>query len=285
MSIRILDTVSGGTFIFPMPPESVKFSAGTKFIEYELMKTGDVAIPFGEELSKITFDGIFPGENRKDMPFVTNWKNPSTIQEMLSAWRNKGTKLRITIDDTPINHGVYLQNYEVEYSGGFGDYKYSLAFITAKEIEITIEPKLEAEDTTEEKKEDTINETKKQYVTVTGNRVNVRNKASTSGKIIFVAKKGEQYEYAGKKSGNWYYIVAKGGKYWISSRYSKLSAKKSSSSSKSTSSSKTHTVKKGDTLWAIAQKYYGSGSKYTKIKTANNLKSNTIYVGQKLKIP
>lgn len=46
-----------------------------------------------------------------------------------------------------------------------------------------------------------------------------------------------------------------------------------------------HTVVKGDTLWDIAKKYLGNGSRYPEIKTLNNLKSNTIYSGWKLKIP
>ena len=46
-----------------------------------------------------------------------------------------------------------------------------------------------------------------------------------------------------------------------------------------------HTVVKGDTLWDIAKKYLGDGSRYPEIKTLNNLKSNVIYSGWKLKIP
>lgn len=46
-----------------------------------------------------------------------------------------------------------------------------------------------------------------------------------------------------------------------------------------------HTVVKGDTLWDIAAKYLGNGARYPEIKTLNNLKSNTIYSGWKLKIP
>lgn len=47
-----------------------------------------------------------------------------------------------------------------------------------------------------------------------------------------------------------------------------------------------YVVKKGDTLWNIAKKYYGNGAQYTKIATANAIKNpNLIYPGQKLLIP
>ena len=54
---------------------------------------------------------------------------------------------------------------------------------------------------------------------------------------------------------------------------------------------KTHKVKKGDCLWDIAQKYYGKGSLYPKIKEANKskykslAKNNIIYVNWELIIP
>ena len=50
----------------------------------------------------------------------------------------------------------------------------------------------------------------------------------------------------------------------------------------------THVVQSGDTLWAIAKKYYGNGNQYTKIFNANKDKiknPNLIYPGQKLVIP
>ena len=47
----------------------------------------------------------------------------------------------------------------------------------------------------------------------------------------------------------------------------------------------TYTVNQGDTLWALAERYLGSGSKYKEIMTLNGLTSDTIVVGQVLKIP
>ena len=46
-----------------------------------------------------------------------------------------------------------------------------------------------------------------------------------------------------------------------------------------------YVVKRGDTLWAIAEKYLGSGTKYTQIAHENNIKNpNLIYPGQVFKI-
>ncbi len=53
-------------------------------------------------------------------------------------------------------------------------------------------------------------------------------------------------------------------------------------------SAKTYTVVKGDTLWAIAKKFYGNGSQYIKVANANRDKiqnPNRIRVGQVLTIP
>lgn len=47
-------------------------------------------------------------------------------------------------------------------------------------------------------------------------------------------------------------------------------------------------IKSGDTLWAVAKKYYGDGNKYTKIVEANKeviKDADKIFPGQKIRIP
>jgi len=49
-----------------------------------------------------------------------------------------------------------------------------------------------------------------------------------------------------------------------------------------------YVIKKGDTLWAIANKFLGNGSKYPEIFEANRevIKDpDLIYPGQKIRIP
>lgn len=51
-------------------------------------------------------------------------------------------------------------------------------------------------------------------------------------------------------------------------------------------SSKKYTVKRGDTLWAISVKFYGTGTKWRRIADANKIKNpRTLQVGKVLRIP
>ena len=65
----------------------------------------------------------------------------------------------------------------------------------------------------------------------------------------------------------------------------------SSNKNNTNNTQKTHKVVKGDSLWAIAQKHYGKGSLYPKIKEANKskypslAKNNIIYTYMELIIP
>lgn len=47
----------------------------------------------------------------------------------------------------------------------------------------------------------------------------------------------------------------------------------------------TYTIQKGDTLWSIARRFLGGGTRYKEIVNLNSLESTTIYPGQVLKIP
>lgn len=49
--------------------------------------------------------------------------------------------------------------------------------------------------------------------------------------------------------------------------------------------SRTYTVRRGDSLWAIAAKQLGNGSRYTEIKSLNGLSGDTIHAGQVLRLP
>lgn len=53
----------------------------------------------------------------------------------------------------------------------------------------------------------------------------------------------------------------------------------------SSAATRTYTVRSGDSLWAIAAKQLGNGSRYKEIKSLNGLSNDTIHPGQVLKLP
>lgn len=89
--------------------------------------------------------------------------------------------------------------------------------------------------------------------------------------------------YQPGKSKHPYHLVAVSG--GGSTVYGWVNEADISGASGGTTGGKTYTVKAGDSLWAIAAKQLGNGSRYTEIKSLNGLSSDTIHPGQVLKLP
>ena len=102
-----------------------------------------------------------------------------------------------------------------------------------------------------------------------------------NGFDVVVSINLKQYREYGTKA----YIKKKGNK---TIKKSNARQRKASKNAPSNKLPLTYTVVKGDSLWLIAKRYYGNGSKYTLIYKANKGKiknANLIYPGQKLFIP
>ncbi len=57
------------------------------------------------------------------------------------------------------------------------------------------------------------------------------------------------------------------------------------SSTQATMSQNEHIVTQGESLWSVAEDSYGSGYNWVDLKSANNLTSDSLEIGQKLIIP
>lgn len=175
----------------PWLPGAIEYeSGGVKTATYDILNKGDVAVPSGTGLGKVSWQGIFPGENRSDIGLLRGrQRDPSYYHKILESWKEKGTALNLMVTGYPINLDVFLENYTATLAGGFGDIQYTVSFI--EDLDLTID---------------------------------------TVKKATFDQFKGS----------------------------SRPSEKKTS-----------YTIKKGDTLWAISQKFLGAGSKWKTIYNEN----------------
>ncbi len=137
---KLLITASGGPrqITIPWLPDKIKFASNdTRFASYNILDKGEIKIPSGANIHGYSWEGVLPGEGHKNLPMKRGeWRDPKGIQSIWSFWREEGTPLRLLIIGTPVNHDVYLEDYEVTYAGGFGDYEYKISFIEARDLAI-----------------------------------------------------------------------------------------------------------------------------------------------------
>lgn len=125
----------------PWLPASITYTAGGMTVAtYDILNEGEVDVPSGTGLAKISWDSQLPGKNRNDKTLQRGtWQAPSTYHKIFEEWLKKGTSLNVLVTGYPINKNVFLSSYEATPGGGFGDMEYSIEFTEERDITITSE--------------------------------------------------------------------------------------------------------------------------------------------------
>ena len=144
----------------PWLPDKILYSSGgAVFAEYDILDKGPVAVPTGSGLAGIQWEGVLPGESRTDTSlFRGTPKAPKYYHNIFKEWKEDGTPLQIMVTGYPINDDVYLEDYEAEVSGGFGDMAYTISFKETREVKIST-VKTAAQKTTTTKRSTTTSQT------------------------------------------------------------------------------------------------------------------------------
>lgn len=140
MDIYLTNLETGDRLRFPMLPEEISVKFGNLFTNYTILNIGEVKTPNGTSLDTISWSGIFPGEPRKNDPYICEWRDPKEVYKWLAelkTQKGKPVKARLLVTETPINCDVYLNSLTGKPTGGYGDINYSINLIQAKEIKLS----------------------------------------------------------------------------------------------------------------------------------------------------
>ncbi len=124
----------------PINPESISIKTGSCMNTFEVLDLGEVALPRGTQLDRIMWDGILPGEARKNMSYVRSWRDPKSIVKDVENWENDSTKIRLLVTETTINQDVYISDFEHAWSGGHGDCRYQISLVQARDLVVRVQP-------------------------------------------------------------------------------------------------------------------------------------------------
>ncbi|PKM49581.1 MAG: peptidoglycan-binding protein [Firmicutes bacterium HGW-Firmicutes-7] len=210
------------TYRLPTNPEQLEITSTQAIQKYEVLKSGQIAVPVHMELKQYSFECEFPSKAHIYVETAGDFKAADYYLTLFEKWRNELTSVGFIahngVEDDIVTEVLIESLTITEKAGEEGDKYISFKLLEYKKYD-------------------------KQFNVVT---VNSGDEALATKLVIPTSTITNP-----KNTG--YYVV-----------------------------------KSGDSLWAIAKKYYGDGSKYSKIYNANKSiikNANLIYPGQKLTIP
>lgn len=139
-SIYIYEASKGKSsgILIPWLPSEIETNLGDiRSASIEIMDLGEVDIPTGNNLGRVSWSGTFPGAKRKGHPlFAAVFQYPKVYINKLDTWKKNGTKLKLLVSGTTINYNVYCESFTYRRSGGYGDVSYDVTFKQRREIVI-----------------------------------------------------------------------------------------------------------------------------------------------------
>lgn len=284
---------------FPILPEEVKVQAGAQSVSASIVYLGELKIPRGTSLTKYSWDSFLPGaqslasrcmhssggqgtglsmgaDGQSLADYIRVRQDPEEILRQILYWVENGNKLDLMITDATIHDSVFIQDFSYKPYGGFGDYKYSITLMQYREAALVILQT--AADTGGSSGTGSGTDGNGQYGLVTTNKkkgkIAVRKQPKTKSKKLGTIPNGSSLQIL-ENLGSWYkipyqngqgYVLAK----WVLPTGTIHNATETLREDRTTPDhASTYTVQQGDTLYTIAKKQLGSGTRYTVIYKLN----------------
>lgn len=133
MKINLIDSRSKKTLTFPINPEDIEVSQGTKKLSFSHV-IGDSEMPKGAKPLNISFSGLLP-DAKTNVPSFKSSAQANDIMKQVTKWQESDADLKLIISGTPWNLDVFVDDFKVIYSGVL--IRFSIKLIESKSITIS----------------------------------------------------------------------------------------------------------------------------------------------------
>lgn len=141
MELILTDLVTEEVIYIPVLPQEFKVRYANAFGSYSILRLGEVKYQEGVELSSISWDSFFEADRYQNLPYVQSdhWQDPQALHGKLERIKIDGRPVRIMLTESPINFDCYLESFDVTFKDEQGRLYYSISWIQAKELDVSVE--------------------------------------------------------------------------------------------------------------------------------------------------
>jgi nucleoid-associated protein YgaU len=134
------------TILLPITPERFQVQTAARTQTLDRIGLGEAVFPRGNLAARISFDCFLPGEDRQNDPWVKAWRHPLEIVAILGQWKANGDVVRLLVTESQITGwDLFIERFDREESGGWGDVKYTLGLVEATTLRILTDAEEAAE--------------------------------------------------------------------------------------------------------------------------------------------
>lgn len=138
MDIYLTNQSTGERIHVPLLPDRLNAKSGATVVSFSILKTGEVKIPRGSQLTGYSWSGVFPGVNsaRSLQSVVVDWAEPRRLIDLLHSWEQQGSTIRLMITDISVNLDTFIESFTWEWFG-VDDCAYTINLTQRRSLYVT----------------------------------------------------------------------------------------------------------------------------------------------------
>ena len=129
-------TGSAQWFRFPLNPDKLSIKTGAKTLSFSVLALGEVKIPKGSKLVSYSWSSNFPNESTTYELGLIEYSDPKEIVKSIEGWQTSGQTLSLIITQLGVTKDVFVESFNYKWQG-LNECSYTITLTERKPIMVT----------------------------------------------------------------------------------------------------------------------------------------------------